>query len=46
MQKEPLLDGGHHVANTALMGSQGLREARDITGPGDRVGEPERPASE
>lgn len=46
MQKERLLDGGHRVTNTALMGSLGPREARDIAGPEDRVGEPERPASE
>lgn len=42
MQKALLLDGGHHVTNSALMGSQGPREARDIAGPGDRVGKPER----
>lgn len=44
--QERLLDGGHRVTNTVLMGSQGPREARDIAGPGDRVGGPERPASE
>lgn len=42
MQKALLLDGGHHVTNSALMGSQGPREARDIADPGDRVGKPER----
>lgn len=46
MQQELLLARGHRVANVALSGSGDLRKARDTTGPGDRAGEPERPASE
>lgn len=46
MQKEQLLDGSHRVTNMALMGSLEPREARNIAGPVDRVGEPEGPASE
>lgn len=43
---ELLLAGGHRVANIPLLGSGGPGKARHTAGPGDRAGEPERPASE
>lgn len=43
---EPVLAGGHRVANIPLLGSGGPGKARHTAGPGDGAGEPERPASE
>lgn len=43
---EPLLAGGHRVANIPLLGSGGPGKARHTAGPGDGAGEPERPANE